>query len=117
MDASAGTSIGRRTYAARGPGDVDARRVDAGRTPGGNGGRPAGAGAEDPVLVTVLWQSRHNLLRRRGGSDNAARDHAEGIGIRLRRQRRVYAPFTALPSLARAPFMLTDLKRRRRRPL
>lgn len=56
------------------------------------------------------WCARPELLRRRGrrGPDP---DPGQDSGIRLRRERRVFAPFSALPSLARPT---PDLRSRRR---
>jgi hypothetical protein len=56
------------------------------------------------------WLARPDLLRRRGRRVVAA-DPAEDAGIRLRRARRVFAPFTALPSLARPALNLRSRRR------
>lgn len=69
-------------------------------------GRP---GHRDPAGDTQAdWLPRPELLLRRGRrSNNIGRES----GIRLRRARRVFASFSALPSLARPPL---DLRPRRR---
>lgn len=51
------------------------------------------------------WLARPELLRRRGRRVPGAAVAGDGC-IRLRRARRVYAPFTNLPSLARRPLNL-----------
>lgn len=67
-------------------------------------------GSHAPDEVQSDWLARPELLRRRGR--RAARQDADpDAGIRLRRARRVFAPFSALPSLARPSL---DLRSRRR---
>jgi len=88
-------------------GTPDSHALHRAPAPDGHG-RPEGDGLDGPD-GRVAWGSRRDLLRKRSG---ARADSLRTDGIRLRRQRRVYAPFSALPSLARTPF---DLRKRRRR--
>lgn len=110
MDVPTATARGRGVPATDGG---EGREVmDVTGTARGNGR----GGADGAMQQTDAphWLSRHDLLRRPNGSGPS--DPTASGGIRLRRQRRVFAPFTALPSLAREPFTLRPAHRRRPRP-
>ncbi|MEJ2679030.1 MAG: hypothetical protein P8174_08155 [Gemmatimonadota bacterium] len=105
---------------------IDTRKHASGTRPASTEGEAAGSAEvrERVILETPPergngragddvqpdWLARPDLLRRRGRRVMDA-DPAEDVGIRLRRARRVFAPFTALPSLARPTL---DLRSRRR---
>lgn len=108
MDASTTTSRGRGVAAS--DGGVDRDVIDVDGTARGNGGPGADGDGGPQAVNAVHWISRRDLLRRQNGSKPAA---PPADGIRLRRRRRVFAPFTALPSLAREPFTLRPAHRRR----
>jgi len=80
-----------------------------GREDGGRGARPVARDDGRPSDgARPDWPPRPELLRRGGRTPAVA---TTGAGIRLRRERRVFASFSALPSLARPPL---NLRQRRR---